>query len=157
MKLNNTILRSYNWEGFEGELYQNFQRFMDHMEMDQQHNSMKDLIQPSLSLFEEGNRTMHHSICLRRTIGEEHTYVNHILFPNCMPYFTMYMQTMTPKRSVIPYKLHVQLFAKTISDYGHFLGEQREILQHDGCFPKAPNISSTFSHGEMLWAEIQWW
>ena len=64
---------------------------------------------------------------------------------------------MTPKRNVIPYKIHGQLWAKTISDYGHSLAEQREILQHDGCFSKAPNLSPTFSHGEMLWVKSKWW
>ena len=34
MKLNNIILRSYYWEGFEGELYQHCQRCMDHVEME---------------------------------------------------------------------------------------------------------------------------
>ena len=34
MKLNNIILRSYYWEGFEGDLYQHFQRCMYHMEME---------------------------------------------------------------------------------------------------------------------------
>ena len=45
MKLNNIILRSYHWEGFEGELYQHFQKCMYHVEMEQQHNSMEGLVQ----------------------------------------------------------------------------------------------------------------
>ena len=64
---------------------------MYHMEMEQQHNSMEELIQSSLSLFEEGDISMHHSICLRRTIGEENTYVDHVLFSDCMHYFNIYM------------------------------------------------------------------
>ena len=64
---------------------------------------------------------------------------------------------MNPKRSVIPHKIHGQLWAKTISEHGHSLDELREILLHDGCFPKAPNISSTFSNGEMVWAASKWW
>ena len=83
---------------------------MYHMEMEKQHNSMEELIQPSLSLFEEGDRSMHHSIRLRRIIGEDNTYVNHVLFSNCMNSFTMYMQVMTPNMSVIPYKLHGQSY-----------------------------------------------
>ena len=89
MKLNNIIIRIYYWEGFEGELYQHCQRCMHHVEMEQQHNSMRELIQPSLSTFERGDRSKHHFICFRRIIGEEHTYVNHVLFSDCMHYFTM--------------------------------------------------------------------
>ena len=99
---------------------------------------------------------MNLSTCWRRTIGEEHTYENIVLFFDCMHCFTLYMKAMTPKRNFIPYKLHGQLWAKTISEYGHSLDGLREILLHDGCFPKAPNISFTFSHGEMVWAASKW-
>lgn len=34
---------------------------------------------------------------------------------------------------------------------------QREILFHDGCFPKAPNISHIFNHGEMTCTSSKWW
>ena len=91
MKLNNIIMKSYHWEGFEGGIYQDCQSCMYHVEMEQQHNSVKYSIHPSLSSFERGDRPMHHSICLRRIIGEEHTYVNHILFSNYMYSCTMYM------------------------------------------------------------------
>ena len=94
---------------------------------------------------------MHLSTCWRRTIGEEHTYANHVILSDCMHSFTLYIHAMTPRRSVISYKHHGQLCAKTISKHGLSLDGLREILQHDGCFPKAPNISSTFNHGDMLW------
>ena len=64
---------------------------------------------------------------------------------------------MTPIWIFVPYKLHGQLWAKNIFEYGHSLGGQREILHHDGCFPKAPNISHTFSHSEITWEESKWW
>ena len=64
---------------------------MNHVEMGQQDISMEELIQPSLSLFEEGDRSMHHSICIRRIVGEEHTHVNNISFYDCMYYFTVHM------------------------------------------------------------------
>ena len=67
------------------------------------------------------------------------------------------MQAITPRRIIVPYKLHGQLWATKMSEHGHSLGEQREILFHDGCIPKAPNISHTFSHSEMTWAAIKWW
>ena len=124
---------------------------MHHVEMEQQHNSMRELIHPSLFSFERGDRSMHHSICLRRIVGEEHTHVNNVLIYDCMYYFTIYMQAMTLRRNISPYKLHGQLWATQIYEYGHSLRGQREILFHDGCIPKAPNISHTFSHGEMTW------
>ena len=67
------------------------------------------------------------------------------------------MYAITPRRSVVPYKLHGQLWATKISEHGHYLGEQREILFHDGCIPKAPNISHTFSHSEITWTTSKWW
>ena len=100
---------------------------------------------------------MHLSTCWRRTSGEEHIYANNVIFSDGMHYFTLYIHAMTPRRSVISYKLHGQLWAKTISKHGHSLDGLREILQHDGCFPKAPNISHTFSYSEMAWAASKWW
>ena len=34
---------------------------------------------------------------------------------------------------------------------------QREIPFHDGCFPKAPNISDIFSHVKVTYAANVWW
>ena len=100
---------------------------------------------------------MHHSICTRRIVGEEHTHVNPVLFSECMYSFTMYMQAMNRRRIVLYYKLHGQLWEKNVSEYGHSLGGQREILFHDGCIPKAPHISHISSHGEMTWTTSKWW
>ena len=75
---------------------------MYHVDMGQPHNSMGELIQPSLSPFEEGNRPMHHSICLRRNFGEEYAHVNNVSFDFWLHYFTMYMQAMTPMRIIVP-------------------------------------------------------
>ena len=130
---------------------------MNHVELGEQHNSMKELIQRYISSFGRGDRSMHHSICLRRNFGEKCAQVNNVLFDEDMHYFTMYMQAIAPRRSIIPYKLHGQLWAIKISIHGHSLGDQREILFHDGCIPKAPNISHTFSHSEMTWEACKWW
>ena len=51
MKIYNIIMRSFTWEGFEGELNQNFQECMSHVELGQQHDSMKELFHPSLPSF----------------------------------------------------------------------------------------------------------
>ena len=56
---------------------------------------------------------------------------------------------------------HVSLLAniglQKFSDLSHSLERKREILQIDGCFPKAPNIYHTFSHGDVAWAASKWW
>ena len=105
---------------------------MYHVEMEQQHNSMEYLNQPSPSLLEEGDRPMHNSIDMRRIVGEEHALVTHFLYYDFMHYFTMFMQAMTPRRSIISCKLHGQYWATKIFEFGHSLGGKREILQHDG-------------------------
>ena len=64
----------------------------------------------------------------------------------------MFMQPIAPRRITIPYKI----LATKISEHGHSLGDQREILYHCGCTPKAPNIYHTFNHGEMNWAASKW-
>ena len=91
MRFYNIIMRSYTWKGFEGEIYQHFQICMHHVELGQLHNSIKELIQPSLSSFERGDRSMHHSICMRRNVGERYASVPNVLFDEHMNYFTMFM------------------------------------------------------------------
>ena len=91
MKIYNIIMRSFDWEGFEGELHQNFQECMKHVELGQQYDSMKELFQLSLPSFENGETSMHHSICTRMIVGEGHTHVNHALFSDCMYSVTMFM------------------------------------------------------------------
>ena len=115
MKIYKIIMRRFYWEGFEGELHQHFQEFMNHVELGQQYDSMKELFQPSLPSFERGERSMHHCICIRRIVGEGHTHVNHVLFSDCIHYFTIFMQAMAPRRSNISCKLHGQHWATKIS------------------------------------------
>ena len=67
------------------------------------------------------------------------------------------MQAMTPMRSDSSCKSHGKHWATKISEFGHSLVVQREIFFHDGCFPKAPNISHIFSHCEMTCAASKWW
>ena len=84
MKIYNIIMSSFDWEGFEGELHQNFQECMKHVDLGQKYDSMEELFQPSLPYFERGDESMHHSICMRRIFGEEHAHVKHVLFSDCM-------------------------------------------------------------------------
>ena len=63
MRTYHTIMESYTWEGFEEELYQHFQRCMNHVELEKRHNSIKGLSQPPLSSFGmRGDLSMDHSI-----------------------------------------------------------------------------------------------
>lgn len=113
MKLNNTILRSYYWEGFEGELYQHCQRCMNLVEMGQKHSSVGELIWPSLSPLEGGDRYMHHSNLMGRTIGEEYAQVKQDYFYDYMHSSTLFMQAMTPRRRVLSCQSHGKFWAAT--------------------------------------------
>ena len=44
MKIYNIIMRRFDWEGLEGELHQHFQECMNHVELGNQHDSMKELV-----------------------------------------------------------------------------------------------------------------
>ena len=66
---------------------------MNHVDLGERHDSIKELIQPPLSSFGmRGDISMHHSICLRRYLGEEYAYVPNVLFDENMHSFTMFMQ-----------------------------------------------------------------
>ena len=69
----------------------------------------------------------------------------------------MFMHAMTPKGSDISCRCHGICWATKNSKLVHSLVVQREIIFHDGCFLKAPNISHTFIHGEMVWEASKWW
>ena len=71
------------------------------VELEQQHEYKEELNYPSLSLFEEENRSMHHSIDRRRIVGEEHALVTHVLYSGFMHSSTMFFYAMTPRRSII--------------------------------------------------------
>ena len=64
---------------------------------------------------------------------------------------------MTPKGSDITCRSHGIGKANKKSESGHSLEVQREIIFHDGCFPKAPNISLIFSYDEITCAISKWW
>ena len=92
MRAYNTIMESYTWEGFEEELYQNFQRCMNHVEMGEIHNSMEELSQPPLSSFEmRRDLSMNHSICISKGYGKEHVYIHNGLLDDYLCSFTLYM------------------------------------------------------------------
>ena len=158
MRAYNTIMESYTWEGFEEEIYQHFKRCMDHVDMGEIYNSLKELSQPPLSsLGVRGELSMDHSICMRRAYGKEHIYVQDVLLHDYLHSFTMYMQAISLGRSILPYKLHGQLWAVNIVEREHSLGGYREMIYHSGCTPKAPKISHLFKTCEKVMAASNWW
>ena len=96
-------------------------------------------------------------MCMRNIVGEKSDHVKQVSFYDFSYYFTRFMQAMTARRSNVSCKSHGKHWATKISKFDHSLIVQREIFFHDGCFPKAPNISHTFSHGEMTCARSRWW
>ena len=118
---------------------------------------MQDSFQSFLPSLEKGEKFVHNSMYRRNIDGEKSEHVMKALFSGLMYSFTMMLQAMDPKRSVVPYESHGKPWATAISEFGHHLIVQREILFHDGCFPKAPNISHIFSHGEMTCAASKFW
>ena len=64
----------------------------------------------------------------------------------------MFLQAKTPRRNDISCEPLGQYEAPKISGLGHSLERKKEILQNDGCCPKAQNIYYNFSHGDMAWA-----
>ena len=100
---------------------------------------------------------MHHSIDRRRIVGEEHALSTYVLYFDFMHSYTMFLQAMTPRRSNIFCKPHGKYWVPNFFELGHSLGRIREIFHHDGCFPKAPNISHTYRYGEMVWVVSKWW
>ena len=63
---------------------------------------------------------------------------------------------MTPKGGERSCGSHIFLRANRNSELGHSLVVQREIPFHDGCFPKAPNISDISSYVEITYATNVW-
>ena len=91
--------------------------------MEEPYSSMKELNKPSLSIFKGGDRSKCHSICMRRIVGKEHALVKHVLYYDCMHYFTMFMEAMAPRKSIISCKIHGQYWALKISEFGHSLDD----------------------------------
>ena len=92
MRAYHTIMEGYTWEGFEEEIYQHFRRCMDHVEMEEVHNSLGELSQPPLSSF--GIRvdlSMSHPIFMRRVYGNDHICMHNDVLDDYFHSFTMYV------------------------------------------------------------------
>ena len=81
MRAYHTIIEGCTWESFEEEIYQQLKRCMDHVEMEEIHNSLKELSQPPLSsLGMRGDLSMSHSISMMKVYGKDHVLMHNDLF-----------------------------------------------------------------------------
>ena len=107
---------------------------MDSVELEQQYGSKKELNQPSLPPLKRESRSMHHSIDGRRMFGGEHALNTCTLYSDFMHSYTISLQAMNPRRSVISFQSHGKYGATTIVVLGHSLGGQREACFMMGDF-----------------------
>ena len=115
---------------------------MDHVEMEETHNSLMELSQPPLSSWgTRGDLSMSHSIYVSRVYGKDLVFMHNDLYDEYLHPFTIHVQAIVRRGSILPYKLHGQLWAIKYVEHGHSLGGYREMIYHSGCAPKAPNIS----------------
>ena len=96
---------------------------MDQMEMEERHDSLRELAQPPLSTLRmRGDLFMSHSICMSRRYGKGLHYVLHdYLYNVCMHPLTMLIQDDAPRRSIFFSRPHGLDGAMSMID-GHSLG-----------------------------------
>ena len=99
---------------------------------------------------------MPNSMSMGGLYGKKFDLVEQVYFSNLAHSLTICMQAMAPTRSNITCKSHGKYGANRNFKAGHSLEVQREIIYHDGCFPKAPNEGFTFSHVKVTLAENMW-
>ena len=106
--------------GFEEEIHQHMCRCMDQMEMEERHDSLRELAQPPIfSLEMRGDSLMSHSTCMSRTYGKGHDYFHDYLYDVCP--LTIHVQDVAPRRSILSLEFHG--LVETISMiHGHSLG-----------------------------------
>ena len=100
---------------------------------------------------------MPNSMCVGDLHGKESDLMEHVYFSDLTHSLTICMQAMAPTRSDITFRSHGIDEANKDSKSGHSLEVQREILYHDGCFPKEPNLGITFSHVKVTHVAKMWW
>ena len=129
MRAYHTIMEGYFWEGFEEEIYQHLRRCMDHVEMEEIHNSWEELAQPPLfPLRIRGDSSMSHSICMDKTYGKGIICLHNDLYNVYVQPLTIYVQDISQGRGILPSRLHCLPEAiRSIGD-GHSLGGLGEIV-----------------------------
>ena len=92
MRAYHTIMEGYTWEGFEEEIYQHLRRCMDHVEMEEIHNSLMELSQPPLSSWGmRGDLSMSHSICVSKAYGKDYVFMHNDLLNEYLHSFTIHV------------------------------------------------------------------
>ena len=77
-------------------------RCMDHVEMEEIHNSLEELAQPPLfSLGIRGDSSMSHSICMKNTYGKGIVCLHNELHNVSMHPLTIHVQDIAPRRRII--------------------------------------------------------
>ena len=100
---------------------------------------------------------MPNSMCVGGLYGKKSDLMEEVYFSDLAHSLTICMQAMAPTRSNITCRSHGKDGANKNSKAGHSLEVQREIVYHDGCFPKAPNEGFNFSHVKVTHATNMWW
>ena len=96
---------------------------MDHVKMEEIHKFLMELSQPPISpLGMRGDISMSHSINMIEAYGKDHVLMHNDLFDEYFHSFTIHMQAISPSRSILPYKLHGQLWDINSFERGYSLG-----------------------------------
>ena len=104
-------MEGYTWEGFGEEIYKLLKRCMDHVEMEEIHNSLKELSQPPLSsLGMRGDLSMSHSISVIKVYGKDHVFMHNDLLDEYLHSFTIHVQAISPSGGTLHYG-HSSLWA----------------------------------------------
>ena len=99
---------------------------------------------------------MHNPMRVKDHDGKGFDHDKKVVFSNLLHSFATFLQDMTPKGSERSCGSHGFWWANRNFELGHSLVEKRKISFHDGCFPKAPNISDNLSHVKMTHAANVW-
>ena len=113
---------------------------MDHVQMEEIHNSLEELAQPPLfSLRMRGDSSMGHSIFMSKTYGKGIVYLHNDLYNVYMHPLTIHVQDVAPRRSILFSRPHGLL--KAMSNIGdHSLGELGEEMYFGGQAHLVPYI-----------------
>ena len=125
--------------------------------MGQPSDPMQKKFHPSLCSLKRGEKPIPNSMCVGGLYGKKSNLVEQVYFYYLGNSLTICMQAMAPTKSNFSCRSHGKYGANKISKASHCLEMQREIFYHDGCFPKAPNESFTFSHVKVAYAANMWW
>ena len=133
------------------------ERCMDHVEMEEIHNSLEELVHPPLfSLKMRGDSSMSHSICMSKTYGKVIVCLHNDLYNVYMHPLTIHVQDVTPRRSILFSRLHGLLEAISSVGDGHSLGGLGEALYFAKHAHFAPYTIHFLQTCEEIGVESKW-